>query len=654
MLRLVKLLALAAVAVAHPLCGLDREFAESPVPRTLAYCTGFDETCCTLAEDLQIEDDVAALGLSATCEAAYKDFACARCSPFQAHLYNLESADPELDPLKPNLCMDTALDLDTACNAELGDIFLDLVADGPYCLPVELPNPGNSGLDVYQEISDERLIDYADAGETHGEFYATFGGKIYQVLQGSPALVFEFRDIFVQGELGLLTIELDTDFETNRIIWAYHAIQESVDSGNKRYTVLSRVTLQHQQGQEAEVCEILRLEQSSWNHNGGDIELLADGSLLLSLGDGAPQNGNGNGQDVTNLYGTLIRITPNRGTCNAHVYRNPELPENRKLTITDNYEIPAGNPLTADPNARSEIFVYGFRNPWRIFQDEEHHIYMGDVGQQLWEEVDLVHLDDNGTNYGWDIAEGVSCFKSESECAALFAQANYRPPVYDYPHFEGDLRPTQQHLGFSLSLGHIYSGAIRPELTGTVLMADYITQQVWAIYPIGETWTGAELVVGAGGTIVTIRKNRNGESVFLSLNEYAYIFKSQDLPAATYKNGVCEVGESCRSDPYDCPGDLKGQPKWCCADGECALGDCGPIDCGVSAAEPGCGNNYCDEDEDCNSCPWDCPGHEDANGQDFCCIGTEYGTLCAGPECTEDSCRRGNRQGDRNFKAQHD
>jgi glucose/arabinose dehydrogenase len=138
-------------------------------------------------------------------------------------------------------------------------------------------------------------------------------------------------------------------------------------------------------------CEIIRLEQRGWNHNGGDIEFV-DRDLYLSIGDDAPQNGNGNAQDRSNLCGTVIRITPKLETYDP-TYYDPKS-NGAKVRITNNYEIPMDNPFADVDESllfRSKICTFGFRNPWRTFKsDEDGKFYIGDVGQQLWEELDVL------------------------------------------------------------------------------------------------------------------------------------------------------------------------------------------------------------------------------------------------------------------------
>jgi Glucose / Sorbosone dehydrogenase len=641
---------------AHPLCGLDLEFFESPVPRTLSFCTQYNDlTCFTTEDDAAARAAFVADAVDATCALFHKQFVCAAGDPYQAHLFNLESSTGQRT--EPFLCQEFCSQYAASCPLLAIDCG-SLVGDAPYCYPVELPRAGTGGLDAIIEFPGALLIDFADPGADFGyDLWADFAGTIYKSTKSNrnaPVQVFlRVEEVFNQGELGFLTFELDPDYATNGVVWAFYSVQEQ----GTRFNILSRFTPSNANNWRR--CEIVRLEQRGWNHNGGDIEFI-DRDLYLSIGDDAPQNGNGNAQDLTNLYGKVIRITPKLETfaddCDA-TYNDPKL-NNVKTRITNNYEIRDDNPFVQTPNTRSEIYAYGFRNPWRTFQDDNGIIYAGDVGQQLWEELDIVKP---GKDYGWEALEGQNCFSSDQdECTAKFADLNYEPPVYDYPHFPRDLRSGQQHTGFSLTAGHIYTGSLRPDLTNKVLLGDYANENIWAIAPTEELpWTGAELAVPAAGGVVSMRKDSSGETIVLTLSSMGYKFKARagGGSQATRKNGVCEAGESCRTDLEDCPGKLTGpnRQKWCCVNGECDTvrfaADC-PVDCDASAVIPGCGNNICDDGEDCDSCPQDCSGHESAGngGLQFCCVGmADFEVECIGEGCTAESCLK-NKKGNKNRK----
>ena len=194
---------------------------------------------------------------------------------------------------------------------------------------------------------------------------------------------------------------------------------------------------------------LLEIPQPFGNHNGGTVVFGPDGMLYLSVGDGGAANDPMNhGQNLGTLLGTVLRIDPSR-------------PEGDRL-----YSIPSDNPFVDREGARPEIWAYGLRNIWRMaFDSETGELWAGDVGQNKYEEVDIVR---SGGNYGWRIREGRHAFRpdeSPPEGVELI------DPVVEYPR--GD--------GISITGGHVYRGSARPEAVGTYLYADYRSGRIWGV-----------------------------------------------------------------------------------------------------------------------------------------------------------------------------
>jgi len=130
-----------------------------------------------------------------------------------------------------------------------------------------------------------------------------------------------------------------------------------------------------------------------------------------------------------------------------------------------NYAIPADNPFVKREGAKPETYAYGFRNPWRITSDPQTGvIWLSDVGQDLWEEIDIVKA---GGNYGWSSRESTHAFANvdASQTDELVE------PIWEYDH----------QIGKSITGGHVYRGSRLPELAGAYLYADYVTGRVWAL-----------------------------------------------------------------------------------------------------------------------------------------------------------------------------
>jgi glucose/arabinose dehydrogenase len=202
---------------------------------------------------------------------------------------------------------------------------------------------------------------------------------------------------------------------------------------------------------------ILTIDQPFHNHNGGSIAFGNDGYLYIGLGDGGSRNDPLDaGQDLGTWFGKILRIDIDNRS------------EDR------NYAIPADNPFVDRPDAKPEIYAYGFRNPWQISCDRETgRLWAADVGQELWEEIDIVEA---GGNYGWSRFEGLLPFGPQ---AAGDPTDPYRPPLWQYDH----------QIGKSITGGCVYRGTKVPALAGAYLYGDHVTGRVWALKLDDDTQT---------------------------------------------------------------------------------------------------------------------------------------------------------------------
>lgn len=192
---------------------------------------------------------------------------------------------------------------------------------------------------------------------------------------------------------------------------------------------------------------ILTFKQPYANHNGGQLAFGPDGLLYIGTGDGGGAGDpKGNGQNKMTLLGKILRIDVSRGI-------------GGRL-----YAIPSDNPF-ANGGGAPEIYAYGLRNPWRFsFDSQTGELWTADVGQNKWEEIDLIR---KGGNYGWNIREGKACYKPAKGCAA----EGLIDPVYVYGH----------DLGVSVTGGYVYRGGSIPEWAGLYVYADYATGTVWGL-----------------------------------------------------------------------------------------------------------------------------------------------------------------------------
>ncbi|MDA1164012.1 MAG: PQQ-dependent sugar dehydrogenase [Planctomycetota bacterium] len=258
-----------------------------------------------------------------------------------------------------------------------------------------------------------------------------------------------------QNEEGLLGMAFHPEYRKNGQFFVYYTTKSA-----PRVSVISRFTVSKDDPNKAEPKseqEILRIPQPYWNHNGGTIVFGPDGMLYIALGDG----GNGgdphlNGQNLKTWLGSVLRI-------------DVDHQDDGK-----GYAVPKDNPFVSKADARGEIFAYGIRNIWRMsFDRKTGQLWAGDVGQKLWEEIDIIV---KGGNYGWNNREGLHSYEGGGQ-----ASSQTIDPIWQYPH-EPDKQPTigGQH-GKSITGGHVYRGKAIPGLDGYYVYADYVTGVVYAL-----------------------------------------------------------------------------------------------------------------------------------------------------------------------------
>ena len=220
----------------------------------------------------------------------------------------------------------------------------------------------------------------------------------------------------------------------------------------KRLTnVLSRFRVSKEDPNRADRAseeEIFRIDRPYWNHAGGTIVFGPDGYLYMVFGDGGSANDpHDNGQNLGTLLGSIARIDVDRRSAGLK------------------YGIPQDNPFVEREGARPEIWAYGVRNPWRIAFDRETGVlWCGDVGQNVWEEIDIIT---RGGNYGWNRREGQHAFGPQG----TGPRDQYIEPIWEYHH----------DLGKSITGGAVYRGKRLPDLVGHYVYADYVTNKIWAL-----------------------------------------------------------------------------------------------------------------------------------------------------------------------------
>jgi len=231
--------------------------------------------------------------------------------------------------------------------------------------------------------------------------------------------------------------------------------------------------------------ELLRVNQPYPNHNGGQVTFGPDGMLYIGLGDGGGAGDpDGNGQNLRTLLGKILRIDP-RPSGDAP------------------YSVPSDNPFVGNAEARPEIWMYGLRNPWRFSWDREtRDLWIGDVGQDLWEEIDVAPAGKSGLDFGWNAREGAHDYEGPVPGGLV-------EPVYEYPHADGRV---------SITGGFVYRGHAIGDLVGAYVFADYAQGGLAALtQDAGIVEAERDLGVN-GGLVTSFGEDDDGELYVLDIN----------------------------------------------------------------------------------------------------------------------------------------
>jgi glucose/arabinose dehydrogenase len=274
-----------------------------------------------------------------------------------------------------------------------------------------------------------------------------------RIVEGGDLLDEPFLDITDitsrdANERGLLGLAFHPDYEENGYFFIDHTNSEG-DTNVARYEV-SGEDPNRADASSREV--VLEIEQPFGNHNGGMVAFGPDGYLYIGMGDGGSSGDpEENGQNPNTLLGTLLRINVD------------QVP----------YSIPPDNPFGDGQDGRPEVWAYGLRNPWRFsFDRETGDLYIADVGQNAYEEINFQPADsEGGQNYGWDVYEGRHRYEGEEIEGTTF-------PVVEYGRSDG----------CSVSGGYVYRGEELPELDGLYLYGDYCQGTIWWLEQGDDGW----------------------------------------------------------------------------------------------------------------------------------------------------------------------
>jgi glucose/arabinose dehydrogenase len=363
--------------------------------------------------------------------------------------------------------------------------FAALLAAAATCPAQDLPKI--SLTRVLPKLQDERPLWMSEAPDGSQRLFVVYQtGKILIAKKGSDGgdakefFNIEDRDPKAGGEneCGLLSLAFHPGFATNKLFYIYYnqknANQNSRPQNYPIRSVISEFKVSDGNADKADLKServVLEVNQPFGNHKGGQISFGPDGFLYIGLGDGgAGGDPFGNGQSTATLLAKMLRIDVNTRATVGRGNNQREL----------QYGFPADNPFMSEPEIesgpRKEIFAYGLRNPWRYsFDRKDGTLWCGDVGQVLWEEVDVIV---NGGNYGWSVREATHLYKPGPD------GAKYVEPVIEYPHqprLQKDAMFPDHQIGLCVIGGYVYHGKKSPSLEGVYIYGDYNLGEFWGL-----------------------------------------------------------------------------------------------------------------------------------------------------------------------------
>ncbi|OLC92389.1 MAG: hypothetical protein AUH86_19045 [Acidobacteria bacterium 13_1_40CM_4_58_4] len=330
-------------------------------------------------------------------------------------------------------------------------------------------------------------LDIQQAGDGSGRLFVVEQGGRIKIIQNGSVLGTPYLDVSALivsgGEEGLLGLAFHPNYSSNGCFYVNYTTTRLSGTLQTAISEFRAATPGANTVNTTSENILFTVNQPESNHNGGGLAFGNDGFLYIGLGDGGgagDQHGTiGNGQDTTTRLGKILRI---RVDCNG------------------TYSIPADNPFVAQATAAKEIWLYGLRNPFRFSIDHASgNLWIGDVGQNSFEEVDRLTPQQGGANLGWRCKEGTHNFNFTSNCQT----ATLLDPIFDYDHSQGD----DTVIG-----GYVYHGANIPALAGNYIFGDFISGRIWSLAQNGQgQWVRTFLMNAGAGDLASFGQDANGE-----------------------------------------------------------------------------------------------------------------------------------------------
>jgi glucose/arabinose dehydrogenase len=356
-----------------------------------------------------------------------------------------------------------------------------------FCLLILILPAISYAVDVqeaFPNLDFDRPVDLQNAGDSSNRLFIVLQSGIIRSFINDPNIAttdeyLDIRDRVEDGgnEQGLLGLAFHPNFASNGYFFVNYTRESDGATVVSRFQEVAGVANRNSE------VKLLTIAQPFSNHNGGALTFGNDGYLYIATGDGGSGGDPGNrAQNRKQLLGKVLRIDVDR------------------TTASRNYAIPSDNPFVRERGAKKQIFAYGFRNPWRMSVDRvTGKLWLGDVGQSSFEEVDIVR---KGGNYGWRLYEG----KSKYDCTgAVCKNTKTIKPVFQYDRSQGE----------AITGGYVYHGNAVPSLQGFYVFADYGSGKIFKL-PTVKPFT-ASIVKDSSALISAFGVDQSGELYYLDL-----------------------------------------------------------------------------------------------------------------------------------------
>jgi uncharacterized repeat protein (TIGR03806 family) len=390
-------------------------------------------------------------------------------------------------------------------------------------------NPGVGVERVFPKLRFDRPVYITGAGDGSGRLFVVEQAGVVRVFsiadhaENDPAkqtaaqknatskIFLDIRDKISRkgNEEGLIGLAFHPDYKNNGQCFVHYSSKIKDMHG-----IVARYRVSQDDPDQADPDSeevVLEQQQPFRNHNGGPIEFGPDGFLYISFGDGGSANDpQGNGQKLSTWLGKVLRIDV----------------DNKDKDLA--YAVPTDNPLVDQENVRPEIWAFGLRNIWRMsFDRKTGELWAGDVGQNKWEEVDIIK---RGGNYGWNRMEADTVFRDNVK----LSRGDHEGPVAIYG----------RQWGWSITGGYVYRGKQFPELIGKYFYGDYVSGNLWQITKQPDGKFQNELVRRTGRSIASFGEDDDGELYLASFDGGIYRVVPTDKPENTFANWPKKLSET--------------------------------------------------------------------------------------------------------------